>query len=44
MFRLDGLPPVDPLEEKKKIRKATQDSVLLFFFMCAAIRMGMQKV
>lgn len=40
MFRLDGIPQPDPIEEKKKIKRATQENVFMFFFMCAVIRIS----
>lgn len=41
MFRLDALPQVDPIEERRKVRAAVNQNVVSFVVVCAAIRIGL---
>ncbi|EDS37656.1 hypothetical protein CpipJ_CPIJ002917 [Culex quinquefasciatus] len=40
MFRMQGLPPTDAAEEKRKVRKAVQQNLFAFVALCVAIRIA----
>lgn len=41
MFKLEGIPSVDPAEEQRKMKEIVKQNVFSFFFLCAAIRVCM---
>uniref|UniRef100_A0AAG5DFN9 Uncharacterized protein n=1 Tax=Anopheles atroparvus TaxID=41427 RepID=A0AAG5DFN9_ANOAO len=40
MFRMQGLPPTDAAEEKRKVRLAVQQNLFAFVTLCVAIRIA----
>ncbi|EAA43748.2 AGAP004748-PA [Anopheles gambiae str. PEST] len=40
MFRMQGLPPTDAAEEKRKVRQAVQQNLFAFVTLCVAIRIA----
>lgn len=43
MFRMQGLPQVDPAEERRKVRESVKTNIFVFFGLCAVIRLGKKK-
>lgn len=40
MFKLQGLPQVDPVEERRKVREAVRTNAFSFILLCALIRIS----
>lgn len=40
MFRLQGLPQIDPAEEKRRVRDGVMKNVYSFLALCVTIRLG----
>lgn len=41
MFRLPGIPQIDPAEERRRVREGVRANVFSFILLCTAIRLGM---
>lgn len=40
MFRLPGIPQIDPAEERRRVREGVKANVFSFILLCTAIRLG----
>lgn len=40
MFRLSGLPQIDAVEEKRRVRESVKTNIFSFILLCSAIRLG----
>lgn len=40
MFRIQGMPQIDPSEEKRRVRENVKQNVFTFLALCAAIRIS----
>lgn len=40
MFRLPGVPQIDPAEERRIVRENVKANIFSFILLCSAIRLG----